>query len=69
MGFDTKVIKLESEVENGVKWLKSCETSAILVAKVSSVEEAIPRLISKPNSEGVMVTPQMTELWPDFTEN
>ena len=69
MGFDTKVINLESEVENGVKWLKSCKTSAILVAKVSSVEEAIPRLISKPNSEGVMVTPQMTELWPDLTEN
>lgn len=64
MGFATKLIEFDSDVTEGIHWLSEADHSAILVAKVSAIEEAIPRLISKPNSQGVMVTPPMTDLWP-----
>jgi acetolactate synthase-1/2/3 large subunit len=63
--FETRTIENENEVNNGIEWLAACTNSAILIAKVSSAEEAIPRLVSKPNNEGVMVTPPMIELWPN----
>lgn len=64
LGFDVKTIRSELEVEDGVKWLAKNKKSSILISKVSSIEEAIPRLISRPNSQGVMETPPMIELWP-----
>jgi len=64
LGFDVKTIRNELEVEDGINWLTKNEKSSILISKVSSIEEAIPRLISRPNSQGVMVTPPMVELWP-----
>ena len=64
LGFDVKTISSELEVEDGVNWLAKNKKSSILISKVSSIEEAIPRLISRPNSQGVMETPPMIELWP-----
>ena len=65
IGFETKTIDRSLEISGGIKWLAEQVSSSILIAKVSSIEEAVPRLISKPNPEGIMVTPPMTELWPN----
>jgi acetolactate synthase-1/2/3 large subunit len=64
LGFNVRNIELEHEIEDGLNWLLKNQASSILIAKVSSIEEAIPRLISRPNSHGVMETPPMIELWP-----
>lgn len=63
-GLDVKTIQNEVDVEDGVNWLAENSKSSILISKVSSMEEAIPRLISRPNSSGMMETPPMIELWP-----
>jgi acetolactate synthase-1/2/3 large subunit len=69
IGFQTKTIDLHREISGGIEWLAEQASSSILIAKVSSKEEAIPRLISKPNPQGIMVTPKMTELWPNLRNN
>jgi len=65
LGFDVKTIRNEIEVGDGLYWLAKNKKSSILISKVSSIEEAIPRLISRPNNQGVMETPPMVKLWPD----
>jgi acetolactate synthase I/II/III large subunit len=64
MGFSTRELNYDNDIESGVEWLASQKTSSILFARVSRIEDALPRLISKPNSLGVMETPPMNELSP-----
>jgi len=63
-GFEVDCVNLDSELNSKLTWLKNCKTSAMLIVKVSSTEEALPRLISKPNAQGIMETPPMNDLWP-----
>ena len=64
VGFKVQLAKKNSELISKLTWLKSCKTSAMLIVKVSSKEEALPRLISRPNEKGIMETPPMDDLWP-----
>lgn len=63
-GFQAKVIRHDDEIQGALEWLKDQSSSAILVAKVSQIEDALPRLVSKPNSQGVLETPAMHDLYP-----
>ncbi|CAN2170162.1 IlvB Thiamine pyrophosphate-requiring enzymes [acetolactate synthase, pyruvate dehydrogenase (cytochrome), glyoxylate carboligase, phosphonopyruvate decarboxylase] [Candidatus Nanopelagicaceae bacterium] len=64
IGFLTKTITSNEQIGAALDWLKSSPDSSILIAKVSQDEEALPRLVSKPNSAGVMITPPMNDLYP-----
>lgn len=64
LGFQTKEITDSQEITAALDWLVSQESSSLLVVKVSEYEEALPRLISKPNAYGVMETPAMDFLSP-----
>jgi thiamine pyrophosphate-dependent acetolactate synthase large subunit-like protein len=64
LGFQTKEITNSQEITAALDWLVSRESSSLLVVKVSENEEALPRLISKPNTYGVMETPAMDFLFP-----
>ena len=64
LGFQTKELTDSQLITAALDWLVSQESSALLVVKVSENEEALPRLISKPNTSGVMETPAMDFLSP-----
>lgn len=64
LGFQTKELTDSQQITAALDWLVSQESSALLVVKVSENEEALPRLISKPNTSGVMETPAMDFLSP-----
>jgi thiamine pyrophosphate-dependent acetolactate synthase large subunit-like protein len=64
IGFQSKVIQRDDETQSALEWLNSQSDSAILVAKVSQIEDALPRLVSKSNSKGVLETPPMYDLYP-----
>jgi acetolactate synthase-1/2/3 large subunit len=64
LGFQTKEITDSQQITAALDWLVSQESSSLLVVKVSENEEALPRLISKPNKYGVMETPAMDFLTP-----
>jgi len=64
LGFQTKEITDSKEITAALDWLVSQESSSLLVVKVSENEEALPRLISKPNTYGAMETPAMDFLSP-----
>jgi len=64
IGFEVRHVNFENEIQPHLSWLNSQETSSVLVVKVSSLEEALPRLLSRPNRMGQMETPPMNELWP-----
>lgn len=66
MGFQVKTVDSDSQLQAQLSWLNACESSALLIVRVSAEEEALPRLISKPNAEGIMVTPEMQNLSPGF---
>lgn len=59
-----RIIKHSTDIEESVVWLSNIDESAAIIYKVSKKEEALPRLISKLNSEGKMITPKMNELSP-----
>lgn len=67
IGFETRTIFNNSEIEAALEWLSSLETSGVLIANVSATEDALPRLISKPNRQGVMETPPMNDLFPEMS--
>ena len=64
IGFQSKVIRHDDEIQSALEWLNGQSDSAILVAKVSQIEDALPRLVSKSNSKGVLETPPMYDLYP-----
>ena len=64
IGFQSKVIQHDDEIQSALEWLNGQSDSAILVAKVSQIEDALPRLVSKANSKGVLETPPMYDLYP-----
>lgn len=64
LGFQTKELTDSQQITAALDWLVSQESSALLVVKVSENEEALPRLISKANTYGVMETPAMDFLSP-----
>ena len=66
IGFETKTILNDDEIAPAIKWLSDQKISSLLVVKVSALEDALPRLLSRPNSDGVMQTPPMNELSPSF---
>jgi acetolactate synthase-1/2/3 large subunit len=67
VGFATKVVSQKEALEPSLTWLSDQAVSALLVVKVSELEDALPRLISRANSVGVMETPPMNVLHPDST--
>jgi len=62
-GFQTMEISNSSEIFGALEWLVSQDSSSLLVVRVSENEDALPRLISKPNNYGVMETPSMDILY------
>ena len=65
IGFNTRTVATFDELQLALEWLVAQSESSLLVVKVSESEEALPRLISKPNSQGVMETPPMNVLFPE----
>jgi acetolactate synthase-1/2/3 large subunit len=63
-GLKSLEISESSEIPKALDWLVLQETTSLLVVKVSENEDALPRLISKPNKYGVMETPDMNILHP-----
>ena len=64
IGFQSRIIRRNDEIQGALEWLNNQLDSAILVVKVSQIEDALPRLVSKPNSKGVLETPAMHDLYP-----
>lgn len=65
IGFNTRTAATFDELQLALEWLVEQSESSLLVVKVSESEEALPRLISKPNAQGVMETPPMNVLFPE----
>jgi acetolactate synthase-1/2/3 large subunit len=65
IGFPIRNITHESELEDGIDWLRSNAGPSVLRIQVSATEEALPRLVSRINSQGKMETPPMAELFPE----
>jgi acetolactate synthase-1/2/3 large subunit len=61
-----RILKSSDKIKESLTWLSEISSSAILVVKVSTSEEAFPRLVSKANALGVMHTPPMNQLFPDI---
>jgi acetolactate synthase-1/2/3 large subunit len=68
IGFTTRVVHHKEEMKSSIAWLSDEKVSALLLVKVSESEDALPRLISRPNSNGIMETPPMDVLYPEFVE-
>jgi thiamine pyrophosphate-dependent acetolactate synthase large subunit-like protein len=64
IGFESRCVSGVEELSDAIDWMRSQSKSAVLVVKVSEKEDALPRLISRPNSAGIMETPPMNELSP-----
>ena len=65
LGLESRQVSHLNELLESLAWLANQDVSSLLVVKVSQKEEALPRLVSKPNSQGVMVTPPMNMLFPE----
>jgi acetolactate synthase I/II/III large subunit len=57
IGFNVRIVEQQDKILSSLEWLESQTSSSLLVVKVSATEDALPRLISKPNLQGVMETP------------
>ena len=66
IGFATRVIRRDDELKSAIDWLSDQRVSTLLLVKVSESEDALPRLISKPNKSGIMETPPMNILYPEL---
>jgi acetolactate synthase-1/2/3 large subunit len=64
IGSESRSVNQVEDLSDAINWLRSQSKSAILVVKVSEKEDALPRLVSRPNSVGVMETPPMNDLSP-----
>ena len=64
IGFETLVVERNEDIQASLEWLSNQSVPSLLVARVSPSEDALPRLISKPNSQGIMETPPMNVLTP-----
>jgi acetolactate synthase I/II/III large subunit len=64
LGIESRQVSHSNELLESLAWLADQAVSSLLVVKVSQKEEALPRLVSKPNSQGMMVTPPMNMLSP-----
>jgi acetolactate synthase-1/2/3 large subunit len=64
IGIPTREITNGSNFEDNLEWFVNSAGSALLNVKVSATEEALPRLVSKPNARGVLETPAMNDLYP-----
>jgi acetolactate synthase-1/2/3 large subunit len=64
VGFKTRNTQGEADLQSSLRWLATQSGSSLLVVNVSKAEDALPRLISKPNINGVMETPPMDHLSP-----
>jgi acetolactate synthase-1/2/3 large subunit len=63
-GLETFRIDSNSQLDVGLQWLKNQKSTSLLLVKISEFEDALPRLISKPNPLGVLETPPMNDLYP-----
>lgn len=66
IGFESQVVTHVDNLSKAVTWLSEQNESSVLIVKVSEKEDALPRLISRPNSSGVMETPPMNVLTPEI---
>jgi acetolactate synthase-1/2/3 large subunit len=64
IGFDSRIVNRVEDLSEAIGWLGNQKQSAVLVVKVSEKEDALPRLISRPNSVGIMDAPPMNGLSP-----
>jgi acetolactate synthase-1/2/3 large subunit len=64
IGYETRVVEKNEDIQASLEWLSNQSVPSLLVAKVSPSEDALPRLISKPNGQGIMETPPMNVLTP-----
>ena len=67
-GIESLMVDREDMLENGIAWLMDSRSPRLLQVMVSESEEAVPRLISKLNSEGRMETAHFTDLWPEIND-
>jgi len=63
-GLETRTVSHEDYLLDGIEWMLENDSPRLLQVMVSDLEEALPRLVSKPNSQGRMETAPFTELWP-----
>ncbi len=64
LGLPMAICTENSELQDGVKWLRELDTSGVLILSVSQSEEALPRLISAPDKHGAMVSPDFEKVSP-----
>jgi len=64
IGFKSRIVNRIEDLPDGILWLSNQKESAIMIVKVSEKEDALPRLVSRTNSVGVMETPPMNDLTP-----
>lgn len=67
-GIQSREVEFISQLPDALDWLANQSKSSLVVVKVSENEEAFPRLISKPNSQGLMITPPMDVLYPEIAK-
>jgi acetolactate synthase-1/2/3 large subunit len=65
-GIQHNDVKNLQELQNAIEWLVGLRGPGLIRIKVSETEEALPRLLSKPNAMGFMETTPFTELWPEI---
>ena len=64
IGFESRFVNRAEDLSDAIRWISCQSKSTVLVVKVSEKEDALPRLISRLNSLGIMETPPMNELSP-----
>jgi acetolactate synthase I/II/III large subunit len=67
-GIETMDVADIKELANSINWLYENSKPRLVRIRVSETEEAFPRLLSKPNSNGIMETAPFGDLWPDLSQ-
>ena len=67
-GIQNKDVSILQELEPAIDWLFELKGPGLVRIKVSETEEALPRLLSKPNENGIMETAPFAELWPEIDQ-
>jgi acetolactate synthase-1/2/3 large subunit len=65
-GIETMDVKNIEELKKSISWLLENNEPKLVRIRVSETEEAFPRLLSKPNTNGIMETSPFDELWPEI---